>query len=374
MLRIAGMTPLNKYAKLIFMKFSIKTLLWIFALLASAVATFGSLGVIVAFVVLICWIKLYRSADPSVTFVMIVFSSCIVAICIFTIYSVITASTYNYTNPCGNTARNIAISLAYYQDRTKNLPPTSLVDDDGNPMHSWRTLILPELELSSIHSKYRFNEPWNSAHNKKLCSENSPNCLVCPIYWNEYQLRDSPNKLQPTHFFAINDDRSMWQPSVPNSQKPTQRRRRRIRDGEENTVMLIEVTNLDAGWSEPRDLTFDEAVEALSGDRFMGHISVEDHYYYKIRRCHGRFVVFADGHVSFLSRLKPEIAKALLTENGGEDLDTESTTSNYPQSMLLDETVICYDKIISNGAFLVVCVLPAFWLQDKRSESPETEK
>jgi hypothetical protein len=40
---------------------------------------------------------------------------------------------------------------------------------DGRPWHSWRTLLLPYVDQRDLYRRYRFDEPWDSPHNRNVC-------------------------------------------------------------------------------------------------------------------------------------------------------------------------------------------------------------
>src|SRR5262245_60216991 len=47
---------------------------------------------------------------------------------------------------CSNNLKQIGLALHNYHDKYGALPPAYTVDEDGKPLHSWRTLILPFME------------------------------------------------------------------------------------------------------------------------------------------------------------------------------------------------------------------------------------
>jgi hypothetical protein len=62
------------------------------------------------------------------------------------------------------------------------LPPAFSVDDNGKPLHSWRTLLLPYLDdetLAELHAQIRLDEPWDSEHNRQFHGRN-PGIYRCP--------------------------------------------------------------------------------------------------------------------------------------------------------------------------------------------------
>jgi hypothetical protein len=71
--------------------------------------------------------------------------------------------------------KQIGIALQNYHDRHGSFPPAYTVDKEGNPLHSWRTLILPyfapgviEPKWKDIYDQIRFDEPWDSEHNRQF--------------------------------------------------------------------------------------------------------------------------------------------------------------------------------------------------------------
>ncbi|MDZ7616512.1 MAG: DUF1559 domain-containing protein, partial [Patescibacteria group bacterium] len=45
------------------------------------------------------------------------------------------------------------------------------VDGKGNPLHSWRVLLLPYLGHQGLYEKLRLDEPWDSEHNRQFHGE-----------------------------------------------------------------------------------------------------------------------------------------------------------------------------------------------------------
>jgi len=69
----------------------------------------------------------------------------------------------------------IGIALQHYHQHHGAFPPAYTVDAEGNPLHSWRTLILPyfapgviEPKWKEIYGQIRFDEPWDSEHNRQF--------------------------------------------------------------------------------------------------------------------------------------------------------------------------------------------------------------
>jgi hypothetical protein len=50
------------------------------------------------------------------------------------------------------------------------LPP-AIYGTNGQPLLSWRVLILPELEFDELYERFHLDEPWDSPHNLGLLPE-----------------------------------------------------------------------------------------------------------------------------------------------------------------------------------------------------------
>ena len=69
---------------------------------------------------------------------------------------------------CSNNLKQIVLALHNYHDTFNAMPPLYTVDSNGNPLHSWRVLILPFIEQDALYRQIRLDEPWDSAHNKQF--------------------------------------------------------------------------------------------------------------------------------------------------------------------------------------------------------------
>ena len=84
-----------------------------------------------------------------------------------------------------------------------------------------------------------------------------------------------------------------------------------IRDQLADTALLIELPESDILWTEPRDLTWNEAIALLAGDPPANGWR--------------RAILFADYRVYRINRpLHPSAAKAILTVAGAEDTTREN--------------------------------------------------
>lgn len=261
------------------------------------------------------------------------------------------AREYSRVVACRNNIRHLAIAVYSKMIWKKGAFPQAVTKNElGKPVHSWRVSILPHIEQQSTFEKYDWSQPWNSPANRALgVTIDSFRCYSDP--------NAGPNTAQ-TNYFAIVGSQTVW---------PEERGRfvSEITDGTENTILLLEAFNLNVPWIEPRDLSFAEAVDLLTGrapDRLAHRRYEEPGYFYRWCQADGRGVhaAFADGTVRFLPvPLPDEMAKALLTANAGDEVDwDEFDRLTAPQ---LD-----YAKIYATIAFAIVALWPARRLLRKR--------
>jgi hypothetical protein len=82
---------------------------------------------------------------------------------------------------CKNNLRQLNMALQLYHDTYGSFPPPYVADASGRPMHSWRVLILPFIEQAPLYKQYRFDEPWDGPHNRKLHDAIVP-AFSCPAH------------------------------------------------------------------------------------------------------------------------------------------------------------------------------------------------
>ncbi|MFO7906946.1 MAG: DUF1559 domain-containing protein [Pirellulaceae bacterium] len=69
---------------------------------------------------------------------------------------------------CVERLKRITLAMLIYEREHGTLPPAYSVDEDGEPLHSWRVLLLPYLGHQDLYENIRLDEPWDSAHNRKF--------------------------------------------------------------------------------------------------------------------------------------------------------------------------------------------------------------
>src|SRR5690606_31743937 len=66
---------------------------------------------------------------------------------------------------CLNNLKNIGLAVLNYEAAYGALPPAYTVDAEGQPLHSWRTLLLPYLDQASLYERIDLSKPWDDPAN-----------------------------------------------------------------------------------------------------------------------------------------------------------------------------------------------------------------
>ena len=141
----------------------------------------------------------------------------------------------------------IGVALHCYEQKYGCFPPAYTVDPSGARMHSWRVLLLPFLGEGDLYAQYTLDEPWNSVSNFRLLHL-MPEVYRCPS--------DTAAKEGTTNYLAVVGPDAAWRGATP------------LRGSEfkksDDTIMLVESSDADVYWLEPRDLEFGQAAHGIN--------------------------------------------------------------------------------------------------------------
>jgi prepilin-type processing-associated H-X9-DG protein len=199
---------------------------------------------------------------------------------------------------CNNMFKQYGLAFHNYLDANGNYPPAYLLNDQGQPAHSWRVLVLPMLE-QEMHKHYHFDEPWNSPNNQTLAAR-IPDEYGSVLY------------LCPDDIKAGKNDTSIVMPIGPEtiSNGPNTRKLSDITDGTAHTIMLGEMSQSGIHWMESRDLKTDEM-----------SFKINDRTRPCFRSMHPGHVnmLFCDGAVHCIKEdIDPKVLKTAITIAGDE--------------------------------------------------------
>jgi hypothetical protein len=189
-----------------------------------------------------------------------------------------------------NNLKQIALAISAYEQDHGTLPPAYTVDDDGNRLHSWRTLILPYMEMNALYKTIDLSKPWDDPVNEKARK------TVVEVY----QCPSSPELEGLTNYLAVVGPDCAFAGSEA-------RKLSDVMDGVENTLSVIDVgTDRAVPWMSPEDITLDAALELVPNAK-MNHPGVI-------------ISAFLDGHSTPIDQdIDPKILRALMTTAGGEE-------------------------------------------------------
>ena len=73
--------------------------------------------------------------------------------------------------PAANRFQQVGGAVVNYAEVYRQVPPAVHLSKEGQPLLSWRVLLLPFLEYENIYIKFNLDEPWDGPTNKPLLSE-----------------------------------------------------------------------------------------------------------------------------------------------------------------------------------------------------------
>lgn len=163
---------------------------------------------------------------------------------------------------CYGNLTQLAAAVWTYRHREGHLPPACLYSADGKRLHSWRTFCLAyitgdaALDFTAdkgLEGQYDFSLPWDSEVNRAAIS--APflaEAFACPG-------DDRAIALRRTSYVAVIGPDTLWTESKP-------RDVRRLGPDFEAKILFIELPASNIGWTEPRDISLDEALALFSAE------------------------------------------------------------------------------------------------------------
>jgi len=142
-----------------------------------------------------------------------------------------------------NNLKQIGLALHNYHDTYGTFPPAYVADESGQPLYSWRVLLLPFLEEEDLHAQFRLEEPWWSDHNRKLLNK-MPRIYASPFPASSAEAKGK------TPYRAVVDKHAERTVLRPTTGRPM----REVTDGLSNSVMVIDDPARRIEWTKPEDI------------------------------------------------------------------------------------------------------------------------
>ena len=166
---------------------------------------------------------------------------------------------------CSNNLKQIWLALQCYHVANNAFPPAYLCDKTGKPVNSWRTPIVPYGLSYNFPRAYDFAKPWDGPENsvKSWCVPENSRRLLREVAPRQFQC-PSAGSQEPaiTNYVAVVGPNTMW---------PGREAAKQAADGsDKDKILVIEVVNSDIPWMEPRDLTLEQALDAIQPKKGMG--------------------------------------------------------------------------------------------------------
>lgn len=195
-----------------------------------------------------------------------------------------------------------------YHDDYGVFPPAYVADEHGQPIHSWRVLILEFLD-NQVYDQYDFSESWDGPNNRKLIDE-IPDFYVFP--------GDNPQTADETNYLAVVGAETVWPGNQSSNFEEV--------DNLGNTIMVVENRGSGIGWTEPRDLDFATMDFSLANDAANGISSKFD----------AAGIVMVDAATRSLTRnVPPETVRAMLTRTPDDDVN-DSRVVDLPNGRAME--------------------------------------
>jgi hypothetical protein len=189
-----------------------------------------------------------------------------------------------------NNAKMIALALHNYHDDWGCLPPPVVYGPNGEPLYSWRVVLLPYLGREDLYAQFDKDRAWDDPANISMSA-------YVPVEYADPTLDETRASEGLTYFLAFAGPGAAFDPK-------TKVRLTDITDGTSNTVLFASSQDSGVVWTEPRD--FDAGIMSAGINDVLASPPVGD-------GAGDVITAFADGSVVRAPPLPAQITRA-----GGE--------------------------------------------------------
>ncbi len=201
---------------------------------------------------------------------------------------------------CSSNLERIAQAMLDYEAQTGTFPPPFIADSSGQPMHSWRVLLLPYLGEEALFRRYDLSQPWNSPQNLAVAQQ-MPSVYACP-------LDSAATSANETSYMVIVGPQTPFSGPVGSS-------RQNLSDDPSATILVVEVFDSGVLWTQPNDLALSTLDPNVNGSKTN---SIRSHHE------NGAHAVMVDGKVVLLGNATSgDVVRAMATANQGENVSLD---------------------------------------------------
>jgi prepilin-type N-terminal cleavage/methylation domain-containing protein/prepilin-type processing-associated H-X9-DG protein len=153
---------------------------------------------------------------------------------------------------CANNLRQLGLAIRNYETSHEVLPPSGIVEQSpetfecrSGKMFSWAVLILPQMELESLHARFDFNRSVLDQPGEPQATQ--PPLLLCPSdsargeFFRDFSLTGGKRFAKGNYAAYVSPFHTDLQPRFPGALVGTGQPLGNITDGLSNTLMLSEV-------------------------------------------------------------------------------------------------------------------------------------
>lgn len=200
---------------------------------------------------------------------------------------------------CKNNLKWIMLALHNYHDTYNCFPPAYTTDRTGNPLHSWRTLLLPYLDQGPVYESIDLSKAWDDPANIEA-RKTILSVFCCPA--THLLPKNVSVEGSLTTYLAVVTEHSCLRPNSSHTLEE-------ISDGSGNTLMILEVAPEQAvHWMQPTDAD-EQMVLTLGKDLKRPHVG-------------GTHGALADGSIRFLSiNTSEQVLRAIISIDGHESVE-----------------------------------------------------
>lgn len=160
--------------------------------------------------------------------------------------------------------KQISLALAAYEADYGTLPPAVVTDAEGNPLYSWRVLLLPYLEQQNLYEQFDLSKAWDAPENLPLASN-------LPLSYTCWHLDSEENG--ETAFVALVSAQEPHTAMLPLAGQPLAKIA--AADGLAGTALVVEDRSRPVIWSQPQDVSPEDFLDRLpQAEKFPAWIAL----------------------------------------------------------------------------------------------------